>query len=392
MKSYQYVIVGGGMTADAAVAGIRELDQSNSIALVSEEKDPPYNRPPLSKGLWHNTPVEKIWRHTEEKQVDLILGCQVVGVDPKNKMVTLEGGDKLQYEKLLLATGVQKRKLPFGGDQVLYFRTYQDYLLLNNLTQEKKKFAIIGSGFIGSELAAALAQNGKEVTIFDVGPGIGWNVFPEDLVGYLNHYYEERQVKLFPNEKIVDIFGATREITVKTESGKSLSFDGIVAGVGISPNISLAESIGLEIENGIVVDEFARTSNQDIFSAGDVSNFFSLGLNQRIRVEHADNANVMGKLAGRNMAGANERYDYLPMFYSDLFDVGYEAVGLLNPSYEVFADWQEKYIKGVLYYLKNDYVCGVLLWNVWDKVDSARELISSRTTISHKEELVGRIT
>jgi 3-phenylpropionate/trans-cinnamate dioxygenase ferredoxin reductase subunit len=391
MKSYQYIIVGGGMTADAAVDGIREMDLTGDIALISKEQDPPYNRPPLSKGLWAKTPEEKIWRHTKEKQADIYLQNLVTNIEPVGKIVNMESGEQLHYENLLLATGGVKRKLPFGENHVLYYRTYRDYLSLRHLSKEKTRLAIIGSGFIGSELAAALAQNGNEVSIFDIGPGIGWNVFPLNLVNFLNQYYEEHHVKIIPNEKIIDITKSPDGITIETESGKSFSFDAVVAGVGILPNTSLAEAIGLKVENGIVVDKFARTSIKNIFSAGDVANFLAPGLNQRIRVEHADNANVMGKLAGRNMAGADEPYEYLPLFYSDLFDLGYEAVGILNPNYEVIADWQEKFAKGVLYYLKDSHVRGVLLWNVWDKVKEARELISLSKPFS-KKDLVGKIT
>lgn len=378
------------MTADAAVDGIRELDPNGSITLVSEEKDPPYNRPPLSKGLWQKTPVEKIWRHTEAKKADLLLECSVTDIDPLKKVVVLGNGEQLQYEKLLLATGGVKRKLPFENQHILYFRTFQDYLSLRKLSQEKKTFAVIGSGFIGSELAAALAKNGKEVTIFDIGPGIGWSIFPKDLVDYLNQYYEDHHVSILPNERIVDILDTPEGVSVKNESGKAWTFDGVVAGVGIRPNTSLAEAAGLNVENGIIVDQFTRTSHPDIYAAGDVANFLAPGLNQRMRVEHADNANAMGKLAGRNMAGANEPYAYLPLFYSDLFDLGYEAVGILNPDFEVVADWQEKYTKGVLYYIDDGLLRGVLLWNVWDQVDAARELITFSGSVS-KRDLIGKI-
>jgi NADPH-dependent 2,4-dienoyl-CoA reductase/sulfur reductase-like enzyme len=153
--------------------------------------------------------------------------------------------------------------------------------------------------------------------------------------------------------------------------------DGVIAGIGIRPNLALAQQVGLQIENGIVVDEHLLTSTPDIFAAGDVANFFHSALGKRVRVEHEDNAIKMGKLAGRNMAGANEPYTHVPMFYSDLFDLGYEAVGELSSKLETVADWEEPFKKGVVYYLGEGRVRGVLLWNVWDSVPKARALLSA---------------
>ena len=162
---------------------------------------------------------------------------------------------------------------------------------------------------------------------------------------------------------------------ITTDSGIAFDIDAVVAGIGIVPDVKLAEEINLEVDNGIKVNEFLQTTRSDIYAAGDVANFYNPLLGKRIRVEHSDNAKAMGKQAGRNMAGANERYDYLPFFYSDLFDLGYEAVGQIDSRYEIIEDWEEKYKKGVLYYLKEERVSGVILWNVWDKVDEARKII-----------------
>jgi len=155
-----------------------------------------------------------------------------------------------------------------------------------------------------------------------------------------------------------------------------LTVDGVIAGIGIEPNVQLAESAGLKVDNGIVVDDSLCTSVSDIYAAGDAANFHNPALGQRLRVEHEDNANTMGRMAGRAMAGASVVYDHLPFFYSDLFDLGYEAVGALDSRLETFADWVEPFRKGVVYYLREGRVRGVLLWNVWEQVDAARQLIS----------------
>ncbi len=390
MKKYSYIIVGGGMTADSSVAGIREVDPEGSVLLISSESDPPYDRPPLSKSLWKNLSVEKIWRHTREKNAEILLNTTVRSIDPELKVVTDDSGRSFQYEKLLLATGGKTRKLPFGGDLVHYYRTLEDFRKLKDISEEKSTFAVIGSGFIGSEIAAALAMNGKEVLLFDMGPGIGWNIFSSDMVEYLNAYYREKNIKIISNVKVNDIKKNGEGITIEISGPETFNVDAVVAGVGISPNVELAESIELKVENGIHVNEYLQTSDKYIFAAGDVANFYNPLLAKRIRVEHSDNANKMGKAAGRNMAGASEPYEYLPLFYSDLFDLGYEAVGLLDSRCEVVEDWQVKFEKGVVYYFEDDRVCGILLWNVWDQVDAARKIIGLPSPIN-PQDLIGKI-
>jgi len=163
---------------------------------------------------------------------------------------------------------------------------------------------------------------------------------------------------------------------VKDSSDREVVLDGVAAGIGIQPNVELAGMAGLEVGNGILVDQFLRTNHPDIFSAGDVASFYNPALGKRIRVEHEDNALTMGRLAGRNMAGELEPYHHLPFFYSDLFELGYEAVGELDARLETVADWRDPFKEGVVYYLSEGRVRGVLLWNVWERVGAARALIA----------------
>jgi NADPH-dependent 2,4-dienoyl-CoA reductase/sulfur reductase-like enzyme len=164
-------------------------------------------------------------------------------------------------------------------------------------------------------------------------------------------------------------------LTVLTESGRRIEANGVVAGIGVQPNVGLAAAAGLKVDNGIVVNRMLQTSHADVYAAGDVANFYDSVLAVHRRVEHEDNANQMGKAAGRAMAGDTTPYEHSPMFYSDLFDLGYEAVGELDSRLETVIDWQEPYQTGVIYYLKDQRVRGVLLWNVWGQVDAARRLI-----------------
>ncbi len=376
MPQYKYLIVGGGMTADAAVGGIREADAEGSIGLISAEKNPPYNRPPLSKGLWKGEALESIWRGTEKRGVTLHLGRKAESLDPANKTVTDDQGSVHTFEKLLLATGATPRRLPFDDGSVIYYRTVEDYQNLRALTATGRRFAVIGGGFIGWEVAAALATNGKEVVMLFPGEAIGMHVYPIDLARFLNDYYRQKGVNVVSGSTVIGLEKRTQGTAVKTRGRGEFLVDGVVAGIGVTPNVDLARSALLKVDNGIIVDEFLRTSDPDVYAAGDVANFSSSALERRLRVEHEDNANTMGREAGRGMAGEASPYRHLPFFYSDLFDLGYEAVGELDPHLEIVADWKDPHREGVVYYLRDARVRGVLLWNVWGQVDEARQLIT----------------
>jgi NADPH-dependent 2,4-dienoyl-CoA reductase/sulfur reductase-like enzyme len=219
-------------------------------------------------------------------------------------------------------------------------------------------------------------MNGKRVTMLFPETGVGARIYPRDLSNFLIDYYREHGVEVFAGDVPTRIEPKGKKLAVTTQAARKLVVDGAVAGIGITPSVDLAAQAGLAVDNGIVVDRFCRTASPDIYAAGDVAAFHNPALDARIRVEHEDNAVTMGACAGRNMAGSEEAYDYLPYFYSDLFDLGYEAVGDLDISRcETYADWREPFKEGVIYYLREGRVRGVLLWNVWDKVPAARELI-----------------
>jgi len=396
MPNYLYLIIGGGMTAAAALSSIRKLDHEESVGLISAERQPPYDRPPLSKGLWKGRPIDRIWRKVDYPGVDLHLGRNVITLDAQQKRVIDDQGTTYTYGKLLLATGGAPVRLPFGDNNILYFRTLDDYKQLREQTSHQHRFAVIGGGFIGSEIAAALAGEKKSVAMVFPENGIGARVYPPDVSNFLNDYYRKKGVEIYTGESISGFEQRGAELALKTKSGKAIVADGIIAGIGIRPSTSLAEAAGLKVENGIVVDEFLRTSQPEIYAAGDVANFFNPLLGKRMRVEHEDNANRMGELAGRNMVASVTnaelaRYDYLPFFYSDLFDLGYEGVGEFNPQYEVIADWEEPYRKGALYYLNEKRVRGVLLWDTWGEMDAARDLLSEPGPFE-AQDLKGRLT
>jgi 3-phenylpropionate/trans-cinnamate dioxygenase ferredoxin reductase component len=366
VKTSKYLIIGGGMTGAAAAKGIRRHDPDGSILLVGDEPHPPYKRPPLSKGLWSGGDESKLWKNTaEEHGVELQLGRRIVALDLDAHRATDDQGEEYAWEKLLLATGGSPRRL--GGDDghVVYFRTLDDFRALHERVGDGTRVTVIGGGFIGSEIAASLVGARAQVTMLFPEPTIGFRVSPRPLGDFVTQYYRDKGVDVRAGETVSNL--------------ADLDADVVVAGLGIVPNVELAEAAGLPVDNGIVVDEHGRVGGRDdVFAAGDVANFPSPVLGKRFRVEHEDHANTHGEVVGENMAGADVAYDHIPLFYSDLFDLGYEAVGEVDSRLATVEDWQEPNKKGTIAYVDGDgRPRGFLLWNVWDKLDAARDAIKS---------------
>jgi NADPH-dependent 2,4-dienoyl-CoA reductase/sulfur reductase-like enzyme len=287
-------------------------------------------------------------------------------------------GDTYRYRRLLLATGATPRRLPFdGGERVIHFRTLDDYQALRRYAKPGAYIAVVGGGFIGSELAASLSSVGCKVTMLFPGPAIGAGRYPDGLTSYLDDYYRSHGVDVRSGIKVIGGSKTDGGVELELSDGEVLRVEAVVAGLGVTPDTSLAEQAGLTVDNGIVVDANLRSSDADIWAAGDVANFHSPALGRRLRVEHEDAAVGMGRHAGRAMAGVAGEYTALPFFYSDLFDLGYEAVGLLDTRLDVVEDWREPNREGVVYYLEAGRVRGALLWNTWGQVDAARALIAA---------------
>jgi 3-phenylpropionate/trans-cinnamate dioxygenase ferredoxin reductase component len=389
---FDYVIVGGGRAGISAVEGIRELDSSCSILLVGAESHLPYDRPPLSKQLWSGkNEVTDIFVHDrayfERAGVELASDERVSEIDPGEKTILTDRGRSERYGKLLLATGGTPRRLQIPGAElknVFYYRTLDDYVELSR-DPEGKSILVVGGGFIGAEIAAALSMHGAHVTMVFPGRLMLQRIFPEALARSIQEQYEQRGIRILSEDVPISFAPRGGWLAVETREGEHLACDSIVVGAGIAPEVGLASSAGLAVENGIEVNELLESSVPGIFAAGDNANFPYAALGKRMRVEHWDNAVAQGKAAGRNMAGAGEPYDYMPYFFSDLFDFGYEAVGDVSSSLETYADWQQENETGVVYYLEDGRVRGVMLCNVWEKLDEARALIRSGVHVSERD-------
>jgi 3-phenylpropionate/trans-cinnamate dioxygenase ferredoxin reductase subunit len=389
---FDYVIVGAGRAGASAVEGIRELDTSGSILLAGAEAHLPYDRPPLSKQLWFGkkTIADIFVRDRdffEREGVQLASAERVTEIWPGDKRIVTDRGRSVHYGKLLLATGGTPRRLQIPGAElegVFYFRTLDDYVELSR-APEGKSILVVGGGFIGSEIAAALSMHEAQVTMIFPGRLMLERIFPEALARSIQQHYDQRGIRIMSEDAPISIAPRGGWLAVETRKGEHLACDSVVVGTGIAPEIELASSAGLAVDNGIVVNELLETSVPEIYAAGDNANFPHKALGKRMRIEHWDNAISQGQAAGRNMAGAAEPFDYMPYFFSDLFDFGYEAVGEVSSSLATYADWEKENETGVVYYLDGGRVRGVVLCNVWGKLDEARALIRAGGRVSERD-------
>lgn len=393
---FSHVIVGGGMVADSAARGIREVDASATILILSDDVDEPYTRPALSKKLWTDPEFteEQVPLNTAaDTGAEILLRTTVRAVRPDAHEVVTTDGRTFTYGRLLLATGGRPVALPLDdasdGRRSIAFRTAEDYRRLRALADAGGSIIVVGGGYIGTELAAALVQNGVAVTLVHTGSVLGDDVFPADLARRFEQMFRDAGVELVGGSRVsdgaVDGSGARLEL----ENGDELRADAVVGGLGITPETRIAEDAGLVVEDGIVVDEFLRTSAADVFAAGDVARYPDRILGRR-RVEHVDNAQEMGRSVGRNLAGADEPYTHTPYYYSAVFGHRYEAVGTLDASLDTVEDWQEPFERGVVYYLDGGRVVGVLLWGVEDRRDAARAVLAAAAELT-PDDLRGRI-
>ncbi len=400
--TYEYVIAGGGLAGASAIAGIREVDRDGSILLVGREVHLPYDRPPLTKKLWFGKQkLPDITLHDSAwyagSGVELALGAQVTAIDLGSNSVRLDGEQgsrECRFEKLLLATGGEPRRLDIAGAElegVIYYRTVDHYTKVRPEAEAAKRVVVVGGGFIGSELAAGMAAVGAHVTMVFRGGYLVPRVFPADLGRVLQEKYEQHGIAVIADDVPASLERTDAGCVVRTQKQQALASDLVVVGVGITPSTALAESTGLTTDNGIVVNEHLETSHPDVYAAGDNANFPYQALGRQARVEHWDNALNQGKYAGWNMAGRREPYTYMPYFFSDLFEFGYEAVGDIDPRLEVVTDWQVENEKGVIYFLQDGRVRGAMMCNVWDKVPAAREMILGGRHVT-RDDLRGAIS
>ena len=377
--AYDHVIVGGGVAADKAARAIREEAPEASVLIISDVGDGPLYRPGLSKDLWlkAGTTLEDIDLGTTQTGAELLLGTTVTALDPASHTVTTSDDQQIRYGRLLLATGASARRIDTpDDDRIVYYRNADDYRHLRSLVSEGTRVAIVGGGYIASEIAAGLSAVGADVSVHFPNNRLLEQMFPDSITGHLTEVYESKGVSLNSGFRLSSI-RAGRRLTLEPETGEAVEADVVVLGLGAIPNVRLAEEAGLEMEQGgVLVDETLQTSAPDVYAAGDIATFEDPLLGRR-RVEHMANAERSGDAAGRTMAGNRTGYRYTPLFWSDLFDDGYEALGETRTSHRVEEVWNDAHDAAVLYYLDRDRVRGVLMWNTWGAVSKAREVMEA---------------
>jgi len=391
MESFKYVIIGGGLAGGRACQGIRREDAEGSVALITAEEHGPYQRPPLSKGYLTGTEdLSKVLLKSDdfyaENQIDLLTGVRVTEIRPDAHQVVLEDGRTVAYGKLLLATGGRAWRLPLRGSNlghVYTLRTIEDSDAIRRAAQPDARALVMGGSFIGSEAAASLAQRGVRVVMVFPKSRLLKRVAPEELSTLLQHKFESHGVHILPGTTAESLEGDDKIERAVLDNGESLDVDLAVMGVGIRLNTELARAAGLAMreDGAVVVDEFLRTSDPDIYAAGDIAAWPDPTFGKQLRVEHWDVAYNQGMRAGRNMAGLAKPYTVLPYFFSDLFDLSFEVWGDLSA-------WDQTVRRGTLeggsfafYYFHQGRLVGVLaLGRPEDEREPMQALVKARPT------------
>ncbi|MHB1472579.1 MAG: NAD(P)/FAD-dependent oxidoreductase [Dermatophilaceae bacterium] len=385
-----FVIVGASLAGAKAAETLRTEGFDGRVVLIGEETERPYERPMLSKEyLRGERPVAKLYVHDEgfyaDNDIELLTGTHVASFDPAAHEVTLQGGSRMPYSRLLLSTGAVPRRLPLPGADlpgVKYLREMRDSDALRAAITAASRVVVIGAGWVGSEVAASARQLGAEVAIVAPDAVPLERVLGLEVGAVYRDLHAEHGVDLHLSTQIEAIVGHDAAQGVLTTDGLVIEGDLVVVGVGASPRDELARDAGLTLANGIIVDELLRTSAADVFAAGDVAATWNPMYNKRIRMEHWANALNQGQTAARNMLGQNTAYAKLPYFYSDQYDLGMEYNGYA-------ADWDRVVLRGdaagpelLAFWLKDGHVLAGMNANVWDQGDGIKALIRGGMAVS----------
>ena len=389
MSSQTFVIVGASLAGAKAAEALREHGFDGRLVLAGSESERPYERPPLTKDyLRGESEREKVYVHPEgfyaEHEIELMTGATVTAIDPGESKVSFAGGADLSYDKLLLTTGSEPRRISVPGselDGIYYMRTLADCDLLRERLDAGGRVAVVGAGWIGSEFAASARQKGLEVTVIDPLELPNERVFGSEIGAFYRDVHLQHGVKMLLGQGVEGFTGDGAVRVVRTTAGKQVECDFAVIGIGVAPRVSLAQDAGLEVENGVVADERLQTSAAGIYAAGDLASAWHPFFEQRIRVEHWANALNQGPAAAASMLGETAGYERIPYFFSDQYDVGMEYSGYA-PS------WDEVVFRGdrdggefVAFWLSDGRVVAGMNVNVWDVNEQVQELIRSRRRV-----------
>jgi 3-phenylpropionate/trans-cinnamate dioxygenase ferredoxin reductase subunit len=328
------VIVGASLAGATAAVTLREEGFDGAIRLIGAETQPPYNRPPLSKGYLRRqetfeAQLVKPADYYAEQRIELTLGARATAIDAKQKFVELHGGERVAYDQLLVTTGGRNRTLSVPGaglDNVFQLRTVEDCDRIRAATERSRRAVVMGFGFIGSEVSASLRQLGIDVVAVEGARVPLARVLGDEVGGVLGDVHRDKGVRLVTEDSVAAFEGAGRVERVRTKKGRVLECDMVVAGIGIVPNTELLAAAGADVDDGVLVDARCRTSLPDVFAAGDVTNHLH-PIFGRLRVEHWNNGYQQGRAAARSLLGGTQPYDYVHTFWSDQYEHLIEYVG-----------------------------------------------------------------
>jgi NADPH-dependent 2,4-dienoyl-CoA reductase/sulfur reductase-like enzyme len=336
MNQSNFVILGGGMVAGYAAKQLVELGlPKGELAILSADNAVPYERPPLSKsflaGMDSEDAVKINLEDFYKKQgIELRLECEVRTVDAKGKRLILKNNDEFGFQKLVIATGARPRTLNVPGDRLqnlFYLRSLSDSKRIRNAAAKAKHAIVIGGGFIGMEVAAVFAQKGIEVTMVLNGDRVFKRLFSPEMSSFFDSYYAARGVRLIKSMSVTELRGDEVVSSAVLKDGQTVQCDLVVAGIGVQPVIEAVTNSGLDLGDGIIVNEYLQTSHPDVFAAGDVANYHDVLFSKRRRVEHWDNAVSQGQHCARSLMGDRTPFRHVPYFFSDVFDLSYEYWG-----------------------------------------------------------------
>jgi 3-phenylpropionate/trans-cinnamate dioxygenase ferredoxin reductase subunit len=379
-----HVIVGASLAGARAAETLRDEGFDGRIVLIGDEPERPYERPPLSKDYLRGEAESKPYVHNQEfyaeRDIDLRTATTVDGIDPAAGEISLRGGEKLAFDRLLLTVGARPRRLSIPGadlDGVLYLRSVEDSDTIRSWIDRGGRLVTIGAGWIGAEVAASAKQRGCDVTILEMADVPLQRVLGSELGAIYRDIHTDHGTRFLGGVSVEAIEGDGAVGAVRLGDGQRIDADFVVVGVGVEPRVELAQAAGLRIDNGVVCDEYLRTNAENIYAAGDVANAQHPLLGRRIRVEHWANALNQGPAAARNMLGREEPYDRVPYFFSDQYEVGMEYSGYA-------ADWDEVVFRGdvdarefIAFWLKDQRVLAGMNVNVWDVTGDIQALIRS---------------
>ena len=389
MSEQTSIIVGASLAGAKAAEELRKRGFGGRVLLIGAEPERPYERPPLTKDyLRDESPRDKAYVHAEdfyaEQQIELLTNTTVTAIDPAASTVSLGDGRELGFGRLLLSTGAEPRHIPIAGeglDGVHYLRSLSDCDVLRTRLYAGGHVVVVGAGWIGSEFAASARQRGLEVTVIDPVQLPNERIFGPEIASFYRDVHAQHGVELLLGEGVNAFEGSGRLERVRTAGGRTIACDFAVVGIGVSPRDGLARDAGIEVDNGILVDQTLQTSAPGVFAVGDVANAWNPFFEQRIRVEHWSNALNQGPAAARAMLGDPVSYDRIPYFFSDQYDVGMEYSGYAPT-------WDEVVFRGdradgafIAFWLHEARVVAGMNVNIWDVNEHIQALIRSRRPI-----------